>query len=484
MSSHNHGVQRSLADSLAVPATRREHSREQGIEDVWFTGFILLHIPLALLLRKSAFFSLLHALTVLTIGLGAALLRRKDGHLPLWTLGYIAGAEVLWRATGAAEQIAWEQARYFSFLILMVAILRRGKQQHLPLLPLLYSLYQLPALLFYVGRPLYQLRHWALGTLLGPLAITLFALYFSGLQLDRAALKRLAMVALAPVVGTATLGAYNLLTLPVRFGLSSNPLASGGMGPNQVSNILAFGAVLCWLLIVQQVGKRVQRALMTVILILLTVQMLLTFSRGGVWTLAIIVICTLPLILRSNVHRWQILLLTTGVIVVFLLVIWPWLVDLTSGRIIARYSLLDTTGRWELFQSEIQIWLDHPIFGVGPGLARELVDEYVAEREMQAHVEFSRILAEHGLLGLLALAVLLVGSVRNYARASSWEARLWILAATLFALIYMAQSATRTVAPEFLYGLTWAYLSPGPGSADEREQSRARLLRHRLLANG
>jgi len=483
VSSHNNSIQRSVVGSLAIPITQRERSTERGAEDVWLTGFILLHIPLALLLRSSAFFSALHALAVLAIGLGAALLRRKDERLPLWTLGYIAGAEVLWRATGAAEQIAWEQARYLSFLILAIAILRRGKQQRLPLLPLLYTLYQLPALLFYVGRPFYQLRHWALGTLLGPLAITLFAVYFSGLQLDKATLKRLAMIVLAPVVGTATLGAYNLLTIPIRFGLSSNPLASGGMGPNQVSNLLAFGAVFCWLLIAQQLGRRALRILLAIILILLTVQMLLTFSRGGVWTLAIIIICTLPLILRSNPRRWQIFLLIAGLVALFLLVIWPWLIDLTSGRIVARYFSLDTTGRWELFQSEIQIWLDHPIFGVGPGLARELVDEYVAEREMQAHVEFSRILAEHGILGLLALAVLVIGSVRNYARASGWEAHLWILAATLFALIYMAQSATRTVAPEFLYGLTWACLFPNPGPADEREQSRARLLRHRLLAH-
>lgn len=477
------GTQRSVMgkpDTLVVPA----QDKVRSAEDIWLVGFILLHIPLALLLRSSVFFSTVHALTVLAIGLGAALLRPKNDYLHLWVLGYIVGAEVLWRATGAAEQIAWEEARYFSFLILAVAIVRRGKDLRLPLLPVLYTLYQLPALLFYVGRSWEQFRHWALGTLLGPLAITAFAVYFSGLPLDRAALKRLAMVVLAPVVGIATLGAYNLLTLPVQFGMSANPLASGGTGPNQVSNTLALGAVLCWLLINQLRDRRMQQVLIAGILALLTVQMLLTFSRGGAWTLAIVAVSTFPLILRNNPHRWLISLLTAGLMALFLLVIWPWLDDLTSGYITRRYSSLDTTGRWELLQSEIQIWMDNPVFGIGPGLARERVDEYYAAGEMQAHVEFSRVLAEHGLLGLLALIFLIAASVRNYLRAHNWEARLWVLAATLFTFIYMAQSATRTVAPEFLYGLTWATLF-AESEPSERSigQTHAHSLRHRLLAH-
>ncbi len=467
-------------DTLAVLT----QSKMRSAEDIWLIGFILLHIPLALLLRSSAFFSVVHALTVLAIGLGAALLRPKDDNLPLWVLGYIVGAEVLWRATGAADRIAWEEARYFSFLILAVAIVRRGKNLRLPLAPVLYTLYQLPALLFYVGRSWEQLRHWGWGALLGPLAISAFAVYFFGLRLDKPALKRLAMVVLAPVVSVATLGTYNLLTMPVQFGMTSSFLASGGFGPNQVSNSLALGAVLCWLLINQLRDKKALQILTAGLLALLIVQMLLTFSRGGAWTLAIVVVSTFPLILRNNPHRWLISLLTAALVTLFLLVIWPWLNELTSGYITRRYSSLDTTGRWELAQSEIQIWMDNPVFGIGPGLARERVDEYYAEGELEAHVEFTRILAEHGLLGLLALIILVAASVRNYLRAKNWEARLWVLAATLFAFVYMAQSATRTVAPEFLYGLTWATLFAGSESLEPSEgQPRAHPLRHRLLAH-
>jgi hypothetical protein len=184
-------------------------------------------------------------------------------------------------------------------------------------------------------------------------------------------------------------------------------------------------------------------------------------------------------ILKNAPDRKQLALMMILATVAATYLIWPWFIEFTSGFGAERFSSLDGSGRWELAQSEIQVWLENPIFGLGPGLAKEEVTDYLGFA-LQAHLEYTRLLAEHGLYGLLALIILILGAFKRYRRAKYWEARMWVIALMVYTFAYMAQAATRTVTPGFTYGLAWACLfaqsqvdHPSRGS-----QSHARPVHH------
>ena len=65
----------------------------------------------------------------------------------------------------------------------------------------------------------------------------------------------------------------------------------------------------------------------------------------------------------------------------------------------------DTTGREDIARADLEVWFDNPVLGVGPGVAKEYRAATFG-RAAAAHTEFTRLLAEHGILGLVALIIL------------------------------------------------------------------------------
>jgi hypothetical protein len=121
-------------------------------------------------------------------------------------------------------------------------------------------------------------------------------------------------------------------------------------------------------------------------------------------------------LLRSSQARKRFaFLLVTG-----LLLGWyignPFLNRITVAVWQTRFTSLDSTGRRELALADWQAFLDHPLAGVGVGLSKQYHAAAVGSAAA-AHTEFSRTLAEHGLLGILSTVILFgllgVGYVRN-----------------------------------------------------------------------
>jgi O-antigen ligase len=75
------------------------------------------------------------------------------------------------------------------------------------------------------------------------------------------------------------------------------------------------------------------------------------------------------------------------------------------------------------------VFLDHPVIGVGPGLFRYYYEEYaelvglrVQAQERSAHDLYLQVAAEHGLLGLVCLLIILFITMRGLARVRKrWE---------------------------------------------------------------
>ncbi len=234
----------------------------------------------------------------------------------------------------------------------------------------------------------------------------------------------------------------------------SNFDASGGFGPNQVSSILGAGALVGFLLIFERDVPLKLKVLFGGVMLFLSAQGALTFSRGGLYNVVGAIALASLFLLKDSRTRIQFLLAVILVSSVAYFLILPRLDNFTKGALSARFEDTEMTGREEIVQADLQIWSDNFILGVGPGVAKE----YRAElgRDASAHTEFTRLLAEHGIFGLAALFVFMAAVALNVFKARTIRERAIIVAISGWSFLYMLKAATRLVAPSLMLGLAFA----------------------------
>jgi hypothetical protein len=140
-------------------------------------------------------------------------------------------------------------------------------------------------------------------------------------------------------------------------------------------------------------------------------------------------------------------------------VTWIYSSDQTGGLIDKRYGNQDVsgkmkgdrfTGRGELATDEIESFLNNPIFGVGVARNQELRFEKRGE-SIVSHNELTRMLAEHGSLGILCLLILFFTPVTLYLD-NKYNTYLWCF--IIFWLLTINHAAMRLAAPAFVYSLS------------------------------
>lgn len=181
---------------------------------------------------------------------------------------------------------------------------------------------------------------------------------------------------------------------------------------------------------------------------------LLSFSRGGIIAAALAIAVMLYGLVSTGKGTY---LLTAIVVGLLASPIVLYVNEVTDGKLFLRYQgetrgtlagskekTLDhlTTGRISIFLGDWQTFLEHPVIGVPVGVS----NEYREGTETQhSHVELSRILAEHGIMGFIGFLSLFIPVFRTKRNAGSIRylmLGLWCLGmATTF------HAATRTVVP-------------------------------------
>src|SRR5690606_38654417 len=146
-----------------------------------------------------------------------------------------------------------------------------------------------------------------------------------------------------------------------------------------------------------------------VLFLMMSYRALATFSRGGVLTALICIMAFLFVLYYKRSHRERSKMVRQIAIISFsMLGIWMLTTILSQGLILYRYTNRDaagrleddlTTGRKELIITELSGFYHNPVIGVGVGKARELRTEETGV-VTASHNEVSRLLSEHGLLGL------------------------------------------------------------------------------------
>ena len=151
--------------------------------------------------------------------------------------------------------------------------------------------------------------------------------------------------------------------------------------------------------------------------------------------------------------------------------------DLTGGKLFLRYqgetegTMLGTkdkdlttftTNRNLVFVEDLKLWSEYPIMGAGAGASKYLRGE---GRGIAAHIEFSRLLAEHGLPGLI-IFLLIIATGYSYFKEKDPVVK--SLKITLFCLAILTtfHSATRTFITPLLISLCSAVVLPAKKSND------------------
>ena len=148
-------------------------------------------------------------------------------------------------------------------------------------------------------------------------------------------------------------------------------------------------------------------------MVIIAYRAIITFSRGGVVAAIITVLAFLVIIYAKALPRLR-SKIVSSVLVLITTLIFAWIISstMTMGLIDKRYTNRDslgrekedfTTGRTELLLNELEGFIENPFFGIGASNTKY----YREGKSVVTHNEISRLLSEHGILGIFILLILI-----------------------------------------------------------------------------
>lgn len=417
----------------------------------------LLHLPLAIVIYSAGSLAILHPVAVFLVGIYWAFNKKYKLELIAFAIAYIVGAEVLWRMAGVP--VYWEFGKYATAAIAIVALAKRGKFD-IPKLPLAYFLLLLPScVLLLVDNDLSSARGVLSMQMSGPFFLVIACWFFSKCTFDVSRLRLLLFAVIVPLlsVGFATL--FFTVTLEdINFTGESNFATSGGFGPNQVSGLLGLGAFIAVMSLIIFRNSTKYYLFLIAAAVFFAAQSVMTFSRGGIYNAAGAIIIVLLLSMRKpsiGLRRAAPVLVAA---LLFLVFVFPFMDEYTGGQLSERFEDTGTAARMEIAESDMELFLNNPVFGVGVGASYSLREPLI-DRKAMSHTEFSRLLSEHGMFGLFALVLLGLMIVLNFKRQRAIEGRAFVAGAAVWSCLFMANSAMRLAAPSFVLGLTFVTIA-------------------------
>lgn len=233
----------------------------------------------------------------------------------------------------------------------------------------------------------------------------------------------------AYVLGAYVVAIGTLMSYATGLGIEGR-YASEGFNPNDASCILALGVPIAWRLTVS--SARGQALLNACYLPIAVVAALLTGSRGGFLAL-LIGLTIIPLSLRqlSPKARFGLSLLATGALVAAFLIVPQQLLERigTTGQAVAEG---DFTGRIAIWEAGVQVFVEHPVLGVGAGTYSEAVEPMLGKASL-AHQTFLSVLVEEGSIGLALYGAMMIAALWPIHRMRGAQRQFWaVLALTLF----------------------------------------------------
>jgi hypothetical protein len=379
----------------------------------------LAHIGLGFLCTFTPFALIVWFYFIFAANLGKSLnlLAEKKPTFFLMLFSYLISFEVLDRMAKTSPFIPYELGKYFLVLmgILGCSILGVRSQKGLWM-----AILVIPALFYdFSGQ---RNQYDIINNLLGPLAVGL-GLAFA----DRFPISKIALNQILKFIFWACLASliFTYVRTPdfgdIEFKLGANFATTAGHSSNQVSTILGLGMFLAFYSLLKRLNFSGSRIFDGIILIGFTFQGLLSFSRGGmmVGALAMLLLFFLPDVkkvsygIKQRVKSQRSIFLGIVALISFYAV-FEMANAITGGNLLLRYqgetqgTLLGTkevtvdhyvTGRLSILEKDFALWIENPLTGVGLGISQYLRNP--DGPKVAAHVELSRLFADHGVLGII-----------------------------------------------------------------------------------
>lgn len=440
--------------------------------------FSLLHLPVGLFLYNAGPLALLHPIGVFILGIYWAFVKNVSLERIAYLVAYLVGCEILWRMSGTP--IFWEFGKYGASAI-MLAILMRKELFRIPPLPLIFFVLLIPSCFLTLAlTDLPDARARISFYLSGPFCLFVSCWFFSHVKFNKILIKRLLIALIIPLLTVAATTLFYTVTADeISFSTESNFATSGGFGPNQVSSMLGLGSFLasaCLILFNKDTLKfKIYFAFAAVFL---AIQSVMTFSRGGMYNavgaLVILVIFQFQNMSEGIKKILPLILL----VLVFLFSIFPYLNDFTGGKLEERFEDTGTTNRAEIIESELQIFSENPVFGVGLGMSRKYHEENLGFGTA-THTEFSRLISEHGSLGLISLLAIISMCFMNVWRQKTIFGRSLVAGLLVWCSLFMLNAAFRLSAPAFVWGITFITITSFPVIRKRRIVARKPVMKYK-----
>lgn len=471
-------VPSSPAPGVPVPLGRPATTSRSGIPRwMLLVMAVVAQAVAALLMKNAPVVALVQGIGVMAAGFYCVGTRNLTMLTSL--CGYLVGCEVLWRQ--ARAPLPYLIAPYMiSALALFVVIVVLGRLGRDARLAVLYFLLLVPAVVGTIRTAGEGSRELVAFALSGPLALAAMVCFTSQVRTDVRSYRRVLWTTLISAVGPLAFAVSDVSDAiadqrNIKFSSASNFITSGGFGPVQVSAVLGLAALVGIVITIVDTD-RPARILAGVLAAVFAVQSLLTFSRGGMFATAIALSALAIYRVRDRRIRNRVAATVAVALALGYFVVVPALEDFTNGAFGKRFSDLQS-GRTELAANDTQIFRKNIVFGVGPGMTKYQrltyeVCELRTDRcgdEASSHTEFTRLLGEHGIPGIMAMAVLLTLAVRAVRRHAT--DRPFAIAFITWAIAQMFYANLRVVAVPFCFGL--AFLTIRQARAPDHDEEAA-----------
>ena len=433
-------------------------------EDVLYLNLILFHVGIGFLVYIFPFISKIYGFAIFIIGFYYVIKKQNKNNEALIAAAYVVGSEVFLRMTDGNP--LYEVTKYGVIVFILIGMYFNGfSKGALPYWFFLLLLVPSVVISTFVLSTDTNIRKTIAFNISGPVCLGISSLYTYRRKISLDQMNSIILSMGLPII---TCVVYLIFFTPniqdVVTSTESNFETSGGFGPNQVATVLGLGMFVFFSRIILVSKTKFSLILNFSIMIVIAYRGIITFSRGGMVTgMLMIILLLLFLYYKSNGNGRIKLNFVLVLIIASLSVVWLYTSVQTSGLINKRYANQDAagrakdsqfTGREDVARSEIDMFLDNPILGVGVGKGAEVRMEDTGNKIL-SHDEITRMLAEHGSLGVLGLMILFFTPLVLYLDN---KFNMYLLCFLAFWFFTINHAAMRIAAPAFVYSLSLLHI--------------------------
>lgn len=427
---------------------------------------VVLHLIIGALLYNNGYTPKIYGYSIIFGGIFYIINSKNRNHEVLYAIAYMVGSEIVLRMTDGNP--VYEFSKFGVMIFVLVGIYFSGVSKNA--IPYwIFILLLIPSVITTSMELNYaiSLRKEISFNVSGPVCLGICSIYTYHRRISIEQLNNILLCIGLPILSCIV---YLILFTPnirdVITGTDSNGLTSGGFGPNQVSTILGLGMFIFVSRLMLLSPTKYLFLLNLFITLVITYRGFITFSRGGMITgfVMIFALIFVSFFFASKNQKLRMLIMVSLIFAAFF-VAWSYSSEQTNGMINKRYANQDAagrekednlSGRGELAADEFETFLKYPILGIGVG--RNMEQRYQRTGELVvSHNEITRMIAEHGSLGILGLIILFMTPLILYLDN---KYNIYLLCFLVFWLLTINHAAMRLAAPAFMYSLSLLKVVP------------------------